>query len=206
MSLLSLLGADVAQQVPCVSSCYTGRIRRITPHAVEIPKQSLFKVAEVCEIAKVQAYVLRSWETEFSDLGVTKTAGQQRVYRRTDVERVLRIKHLLFVEGLTLGAARRQLDEERGTDAVAGGASGVSAVSIEELFARDARERLAEVKKGLRSILEMLSANGGGASDRPVEGPAIEASTSAAATKPHLRGGGSESGRSRVAKRKRRST
>ena len=178
----------------------------MTPHAVEIPKQSLFKVAEVCEIAQVQPYVLRSWETEFSDLGVTKTAGRQRVYRRTDVERVLRIKNLLFVEGLTLGAARRKLDEERGADTVAGGASGVSAVSIEELFARDTRERLAEVKKGLRSILEMLSANGGGASDRPVEGSAIEASTRAAAAKPHLRGGGSESGRSRVAKDKRRST
>ena len=178
----------------------------MTPHAVGIPKQSLFRAAEVCEIAQVRPYVLRSWETEFPDLGVTKTAGRERVYRRTDVERVLRIKHLLFVEGLTLGAARRKLDEERGADAVDGGASGISAVSIEELFAHDARERLAEVKRGLRSILEMLSASGGGASDRPVEGSAIAASTRAAAAKPHVRGGGSEGGRSSVAKGKRRST
>ena len=178
----------------------------MTPHGVEIPKRSLFKAAEVCEIAQVQPYVLRSWETEFPDLGVSKTAGRQRVYRRIDVEQVLRIKHLLFVEGLTLGAARRKLDEERGPDAVDGGAAGVSAVSIEELFAHDARERLAEVKRGLRSILEMLSANGGGASDRPVEGSALAPSTSASAAKPHVRGGGAEGGRSNVARGKRRST
>ena len=193
----------MAQQVPCVSSCYTGRIRSITPHAVEIPKQSLFKAAEVCEIAQVRPYVLRSWEAEFPDLGVTKTAGRQRVYRRTDVERVLRIKHLLFVEGLTLGAAWRKLDEERGADA---GDSEASGVSIEEPFAHDARERLAEVKRGLRSILEMMSTNGGGASDRPVEASAMAASTSGTAAKPPVCGGGAEGGRSRLTKGKPRST
>src|SRR5436309_12553899 len=79
---------------------------------VEIPKRALFKAAEVCEIAKVQPYVLRSWEAEFPDLGVAKTAGAPRVYRRADVEQVLRIKHLLLVDGLTLAGARRKLGEE----------------------------------------------------------------------------------------------
>ena len=76
---------------------------------IEIPNRSLFRQPEVCEIAQVQPYVLRSWEAEFPDLGVAKTAGGPRVYRRADVERVLRIKHLLFVEGLTLAGARRKL-------------------------------------------------------------------------------------------------
>ena len=62
----------------------------MTSQAVEIPKQSLFKVSEVCEIAQVQPYVLRSWESEFPDLGMTQTVGRPRVYRRADVERVLR--------------------------------------------------------------------------------------------------------------------
>jgi len=62
------------------------------PAPVEIPKRALFKAAEVCELAKVQPYVLRSWEAEFPDLGVAKTAGAPRVYRRTDVEQVLRIR------------------------------------------------------------------------------------------------------------------
>src|SRR5216110_3829906 len=80
--------------------------------AVEIPKRALFKPAEVCDLVKVQPYVLRSWEAEFPALGVAKTAGTPRVYRRADVEQVARIKHLLLVEGLTLAGARRRLEEE----------------------------------------------------------------------------------------------
>jgi DNA-binding transcriptional MerR regulator len=64
---------------------------------IEIPKRALFKASEVCELLHVQPYVLRSWESEFQDLGVAKAPGSPRVYRRQDVEQVLRIKHLLLV-------------------------------------------------------------------------------------------------------------
>ena len=60
----------------------------------------------------MQPYVLRSWEAEFPALGIAKAAGGPRVYRRTDVEQVVRIRHLLLVEGLTLAGARRRLEEE----------------------------------------------------------------------------------------------
>ena len=82
---------------------------------VEIPNRALFKAAEVCEILKVQPYVLRSWEAEFPELGVSKTAGAPRVYRRKDVEQVAQIKHLLLVEGLTLGG--RATEARRGNSA-----------------------------------------------------------------------------------------
>jgi len=117
---------------------------------VEIPKRALFKAAEVCELAKVQPYVLRSWESEFPDLGVAKTDGAPRTYRRADVEQVLRIKHLLLVEGLTLAGARRRLMEETAPVAA-------DAPEIDELIGRNARERLTAVKRGLRSILDLLS-------------------------------------------------
>lgn len=117
---------------------------------VEIPKRALFKAAEVCDLAKVQPYVLRSWEAEFPELGVAKTVGGPRVYRRTDVEQVLRIKHLLLVEGLTLAGARRKLEEE--TSPV-----GADAPAIDELIGQNARERLTAVKRGLQSILDLLS-------------------------------------------------
>ena len=117
---------------------------------VEIPDRALFKPLEVCELAKVQPYVLRSWEAEFPDLGVAKAAGGPRVYRRADVEQVLRIKHLLLVEGLTLAGARRRLEEESGPVAA-------DVPVIDELIGRHARERLTEVKRGLRSILDLLS-------------------------------------------------
>jgi DNA-binding transcriptional MerR regulator len=116
---------------------------------VEIPKRALFKAAEVCDLVKVQAYVLRSWEAEFPDLGVAKTAGGPRVYRRTDVEQVLRIKHLLLVDGLTLAGARRKLEEE--TSPVA-----PDAPAFDELIGQNARERLTAVKRGLQSILDLL--------------------------------------------------
>jgi len=80
---------------------------------LEIPNRSLFRQPEVCEIASIQPYVLRSWEAEFPDLGVAKAEGGPRVYRRADVERVLRIKQLLYGEGLTLAGVRRKLTEER---------------------------------------------------------------------------------------------
>ena len=55
------------------------------------PKRDLFKAAEVCEVANVQPYVLRSWEAEFPQLGQPSTGGGPRVYRRSDIELVLRI-------------------------------------------------------------------------------------------------------------------
>src|SRR5437660_12493635 len=121
--------------------------------AVEIPNRALFKAAEVCEIVKVQPYVLRSWESEFPDLGVAKTPGAPRIYRRTDVEQVVRIKHLLLVEGLTLAGARRRLEEETAPVAA-------NAPAIDELIGQNARERLTEVKRGLRSILSLLADGG----------------------------------------------
>jgi len=121
---------------------------------IEIPKRALFKAAEVCDLAKVQSYVLRSWEAEFPELGVAKSAGAPRVYRRTDVEQVLRIKHLLLVEGLTLAGVRRKLDEQTAP---------VTADEpvIEALIGENARERLTAVKRGLQSILELLTGSHG---------------------------------------------
>jgi DNA-binding transcriptional MerR regulator len=117
----------------------------------EIPKRALFKSGEVCDLAKVQPYVLRSWEAEFPELGVARSPGAPRTYRRQDVQRVFRIKHLLLVEGLTLAGARKRLEGE---------ASPVAAdePAIDELIGRNARERLTAVKRGLRSILDLLTA------------------------------------------------
>jgi DNA-binding transcriptional MerR regulator len=125
---------------------YTGPHERVA--TVDIPNRALFRQPEVCEIAQVQPYVLRSWEAEFPDLGVSKTKDGPRVYRRADLERVLHIKHLLFVEGLTLAGARRRLAEQ------APGAE--DSESLEALLGTDARERILRVKQGLRELASML--------------------------------------------------
>jgi DNA-binding transcriptional MerR regulator len=128
----------------------------VTEPAVEIPDRPLFKAAEVCELARVQPYVLRSWELEFPGLGVAKVPGGPRVYRRVDVEQVLRIRQLVYGEGLTLSGARRRMEEDAG-----GGASELPTVA--DLLGDDARRRLSEVKRGLRSLHEMLLATPGAA-------------------------------------------
>jgi DNA-binding transcriptional MerR regulator len=122
--------------------------------SLEIPNRSLFRQPEVCEIASIQPYVLRSWEAEFPDLGVAKTTGGPRVYRRADVERVLRIKQLLYGEGLTLAGVRRKLTEEQ---PAAAAVADPTLSDLAELFGSDARERLLEVKRGLRELSAMLS-------------------------------------------------
>ena len=137
---------------------------------VEIPNRALFKAAEVCDLAKLQPYVLRSWEAEFPQLGISKSAGGPRVYRRGDVEQVLRIKHLLLVEGLTLAGARRRLGEETAPVAV-------ESAAIDELMGQNARERLTAVKRGLQSILELLTGSGGATEFRLAPPPGSKPAT-----------------------------
>ena len=129
--------------------CYT-LAKAVTEPGVEIPKRALFKASDVCEIAQVQPYVLRSWEAEFPRLGVARTPGGPRVYRRADVERVLQIKQLVYGEGLTLSGARRRIE---GTDTTA-----QAEPTVADLLDDDTRKRLSEIRQGLRSLLDMLSA------------------------------------------------
>jgi len=60
----------------------------------------------------VEPYVLRYWETEFPTLSPKKSGTGHRLYRRKDVELLLRIKHLLYEKRFTIGGARQFLQEE----------------------------------------------------------------------------------------------
>jgi DNA-binding transcriptional MerR regulator len=80
---------------------------------VVIPDKLYFKIGEVCELAGVQAHVLRYWETEFSMLSPQKNSSGQRSYRRKDVEMALRIRQLLYKEMFTIAGARQRLQAEQ---------------------------------------------------------------------------------------------
>ena len=77
--------------------------------AVAIPEKLFFKIGEVCELAGVQAHVLRYWESEFSMLAPQKNRAGQRVYRKRDVEIALRIKELLYEDQYTIAGAKKRL-------------------------------------------------------------------------------------------------
>jgi DNA-binding transcriptional MerR regulator len=150
-----------------------------------IPNRPVFRAQEVCELAQVQPYVLRSWEAEFPDLGVSKKTGDARVYRRADVERVLQLRHLLFVDGLTLAGARKRLGlttspvpavvpereraravgRDRGRDRdedTAGGADADVAAFLDD----EARQNLRDVRRGLQWVLGVLAGGGVTSEDR----------------------------------------
>jgi DNA-binding transcriptional MerR regulator len=88
--------------------------RRRTPEPADasgIPDKPYFKIGEVARLCAVKPYVLRYWETEFRSLRLQKTRSLQRLYRRKDVELLLKIRHLLYEERFTIEGARARLRE-----------------------------------------------------------------------------------------------
>jgi DNA-binding transcriptional MerR regulator len=114
----------------------------------------LFRAQEVCDLAQVQPYVLRSWEKEFPGIGIQKSDDSPRLYRQADVDQVLLIKRLVFNDGLTLAGARRKLEE---TAPRTPAEVDHEVAEVLDALASDARTRIAYVRDGLRSILNLLS-------------------------------------------------
>jgi len=76
-----------------------------------IPDKLYFKIGEVAEITGVKPYVLRYWESEFKMVNPSKSRSRQRLYRKTDVELIFKIKELLYEERFTINGARKKLKE-----------------------------------------------------------------------------------------------
>lgn len=81
-----------------------------------IPNKLYFKIGEVSEITGMEPYVLRYWESEFKTIKPSRTQSNQRIYRRKDVETILEIKKMLYVEKLTIAGARRKLQDRKAQD------------------------------------------------------------------------------------------
>lgn len=113
-----------------------------------VPDKLYFRIGEVSELCRLPAYVLRFWETEFPQLKPVKSGTGQRMYRRKDVEAVLRIKKLLYEEGFTIAGARQQLRSD---------------LKVEKSqaplpFPSHSAAELKRLRHGLEEILGMLSA------------------------------------------------
>jgi DNA-binding transcriptional MerR regulator len=114
--------------------------------------KDFYRIGEVSRLTETKAFVLRYWETEFPMLQPVKTANGHRLYRREDVETVLRIKRLLYDEGFTIAGARRHLREaESGLadDAPAG-------ELVAEAPATIGRKVLLDLRDALRGFLTLL--------------------------------------------------
>src|SRR5690242_18948009 len=80
--------------------------------AVAIPEKLFFKIGEVCELAGVQAHVLRYWRSEFPMLAPQKNRAAQRVNRSYGVAMALRIKELLYLYQYTIAGVKKRLTNE----------------------------------------------------------------------------------------------
>lgn len=76
-----------------------------------IPDKLYFKIGEVSEITGVKPYVLRYWESEFKMVSPSKSRSHQRLYRKADVEMILKIKSLLYEDRFTINGARKKIKE-----------------------------------------------------------------------------------------------
>jgi len=120
----------------------------VQPGPPEIPDKLYFRIGEVSEILGVEPYVLRYWETEFSQLAPKKSGTGHRLYRRKDVELLLLIKHLLYEERFTIEGARQNLHAKGRAAKEVSGKQGQ-----QSLFPEDP---LPEIRRELAQILEML--------------------------------------------------
>jgi DNA-binding transcriptional MerR regulator len=75
----------------------------------ELPDKLYFKIGEVSHLAGIPAYVLRFWESEFKQINPRRTQSGQRQYKKSDVEVILKIKHLLYERKFTIHGAKRHL-------------------------------------------------------------------------------------------------
>ena len=114
---------------------------------VLIPDKLYFRIGEVATLCHLPAYVLRFWESEFPQLKPVKSSTGQRMYRKRDVENVLRIKELLYEQGFTIAGARQHLRAETKTDKTQ------TAIP----FPSHSNPEIQHIRQGLREILSMLS-------------------------------------------------
>jgi len=78
---------------------------------VHIPDKLYFKIGEVGKLADVPPHVLRYWESEFSCIRPKRANSRQRLYRRADVELILKLKVLLHERRYTIAGAKKFLDD-----------------------------------------------------------------------------------------------
>ena len=128
---------------------------------MRIPDKHYFKIGEVAELAGVEPYVIRYWESEFRSLRPQKSRSNQRLFRRKDVERILEIRRLLYEEGYKIEGARRRLESPQtadDTDGVVEAVASESSVgkSTKSPTVSAMRVKVAEAEATLAAIEKIL--------------------------------------------------
>jgi DNA-binding transcriptional MerR regulator len=115
----------------------------------DLPDKLYFRIGEVASTVGVEPHVLRYWEGEFT-LKPLRSMSGQRLYRKQDIARFLRIRHLLHEKGFTVAGARKFLKSSPGVE------PGISPEAVREAVSRitEVRARLAALQAEARPLWE----------------------------------------------------
>jgi DNA-binding transcriptional MerR regulator len=121
----------------------------------QLPVKLYYRIGEVSEIVGVEPHVLRYWETEFRSIRPQKSRKGQRIYSRRDVDKLLKVKELLYSHGFTIAGARKRLRE--------GGAEpeqvAPPVVEVQRPGAK-LRAALGEIRRDIVTLLAELESSG----------------------------------------------
>jgi len=110
-----------------------------------------YRIGEVSRITGLKPHVLRYWESEFKVIKPFKSGSLQRLYRRKDLDLILKIKKLLYEEGFTIAGAKKKIrDLERAENMQTG------LRLVERRPETNVRELLAAIREELKGIRAML--------------------------------------------------
>ncbi|MCP4807544.1 MAG: MerR family transcriptional regulator [Proteobacteria bacterium] len=114
----------------------------------QVPDKLYFRIGEVGDLVGVEPHVLRYWEGEFR-MRPHRSSSGQRLYRKKDIARFLKIKKLLHTEGFTIAGARKALS--------GGGApSTKNGAQVDTDKLREAADRITGLRANLSHLRESV--------------------------------------------------
>ncbi|RQW87299.1 MAG: MerR family transcriptional regulator [Geobacter sp.] len=113
----------------------------------KLPDKQYMKIGEVSRFTALNSSVLRFWETEFTQLRPIKSRAGQRLYTRENLELILKIRHLLYQEKLTIAGAKSRIAKFAGSTEL---------IVTEEVEDAGKNKLLDEVRQDLRELQELL--------------------------------------------------
>jgi DNA-binding transcriptional MerR regulator len=102
-----------------------------------IPVREFFSIGDVCDLTDLKPHVLRYWESQFRFLHPAKNRSGNRVYQRREVELIMLVKELLYVDKYTIEGARARVDEYRKNGALKAATRDALASSSVDALERD---------------------------------------------------------------------
>ena len=119
-------------------------------------KKLYYSIGEVSEITGLKQYVLRYWESEFSQLKPSKNSAGNRNYRKSDIDLINEIKELLYDRRFTIKGAKQHL-KDKTKQPIAENVEQVKSIKekVIKLTAADLKT-LKRIKSGLQDMLQLI--------------------------------------------------